>query len=244
MPPSPQRPAGSRRGIVLLGLLVLAAVAAALAFGDRLSLDALRENRDALIALRDSHYAFAVGGFILAYVAIVALSLPGATVATLTGGFLFGTFPGVLFNVAGATLGAILIFAAVRAGLGARIAARMDADAGAAGRLKAAIDANQWSALFLLRLVPAVPFFVANVLPALFGVPVWRFAVTTALGIVPGALVFTSAGAGLSAVFDAGGTPDLSLLSDPRILLPILGLCLLAALPVLLRAFRRNEVKQ
>ncbi|MBD3764411.1 MAG: VTT domain-containing protein, partial [Rhodobacterales bacterium] len=146
---------------------------------------------------RDAHMVLAVVAFIGAYVVIVGLSLPGATVATLTGGFLFGTFPGVLYNVTGATLGAILIFLAARAGLGARLAARMEASEGAAKRFKAAIDANQWSALFLLRLVPAVPFFVANVLPALFDVRLSRFAITTALGIVPGALVYTSVGAGL-----------------------------------------------
>jgi uncharacterized membrane protein YdjX (TVP38/TMEM64 family) len=56
--------------------------------------------------------------FVAAYVAIVALSLPGATVATLTGGFLFGMFPGVLLNVTGATIGACLIFLAARAGFG------------------------------------------------------------------------------------------------------------------------------
>ena len=60
-----------------------------------------------------------VVAFVLAYVGIVAFSLPGATVATLTGGFLFGLFPGVFYNLAGATAGAVLLFLAARAGFGA-----------------------------------------------------------------------------------------------------------------------------
>jgi hypothetical protein len=72
-----------------------------------------------------------VAVFIAAYVAIVAFSLPGATIATLTGGFLFATFPGALFNVTGATIGATLIFLAARWGLGERLAARMEAGRGA-----------------------------------------------------------------------------------------------------------------
>ena len=70
---------------------------------DHLSFAALAENRERLLAFRDAHYLWAVLGFIAAYVVIVAFSLPGATIATLTGGFLFGVFPGALFNVGAAT---------------------------------------------------------------------------------------------------------------------------------------------
>jgi len=91
-----------------------------------------------------------------------------------------------------------------------------------------------------MRLVPAVPFFVANVLPALLNVPLRRFAITTALGIVPGALVYTSVGAGLGEVLAAGESPDLGVIFEPHILGPLLGLAALAALPMLLRLFRRE----
>ena len=86
-----------------LPLAVILAVAAIGAFTlrDYLSFDALRENREALIAFRDNNYLLTALAFVAAYVVIVAFSLPGATVATLTGGFLFGLFPGVLYNVVG-----------------------------------------------------------------------------------------------------------------------------------------------
>lgn len=233
------------KGGIARRLPLIAVIAAALAgaffLRDYLSFDALAENRERLLAFRDANYALAAAAFIGLYVVVVAFSLPGATVMTLTGGFLFGLFPGALFNVAAATIGATGIFLAARMGLGDRLAARMDASTGIAKRIKAGIDGNQWETLFLIRLVPAVPFFVANVLPALFGVPLWRYAVTTFLGIIPGAVVFTSVGAGLGAVFAAGETPDLGIIFAPHVLLPILGLCLLAALPILLKAVRGRK---
>lgn len=222
-------------------LIVVAAVAGAYFLRDYLSFDALRENREALLAFRDANYVLTVAIFIAAYVAIVAFSLPGASVATLTGGFLFSTFPGVLFNVTGATLGAVGIFLAVRWGLGERLAARMDAADGAVRRVKDGLDENQWSMLFLIRLVPAIPFFVANLIPALVGVPLSRFVVSTFLGIIPGGLVYTSVGAGLGEVFARGETPNLGIIFEPQILFPILGLCLLAALPIVIKAVRGKK---
>ncbi|MBI1415635.1 MAG: TVP38/TMEM64 family protein [Limimaricola sp.] len=234
-------PAHPARRLLPLALIVVVALVGAFTLRDQLNFAALRDNRAALLAFRDAHYLATLGVFVLAYVAIVAFSLPGATVATLTGGFLFATFPGVLYNVSAATLGACLIFLAARWGLGERLAARMEGDRGVAGRIKAGIDANQWSMLLLIRLVPAVPFFVANLVPALVGVPLSRFAISTFFGIIPGALVYTSVGAGLGAVFAAGETPDLKIIFTPPILLPLLGLCLLAALPILIRALRGRK---
>jgi uncharacterized membrane protein YdjX (TVP38/TMEM64 family) len=92
--------------------------------------------------------------------------------------------------------------------------------------------------LFLIRLVPAVPFFVANVVPALVGVPLYRYVVSTFFGIIPGAVVFTAVGAGLGEVFARGETPNLGVIFEPRILLQLLGLCALAALPIVLKAVR------
>lgn len=220
-----------------LAIILLVAAIGAFTLRDYLSFEALRENREALIAFRDSNYLLTALAFITAYVMIVAFSLPGATIATLTGGFLFGLFPGVLYNVSGATLGAVVIFLAAQWGLGDRLKERMDASDGMVRKIKAGIDDNQWSMLFFIRLVPVVPFFVANLVPAFLGVPLFRFAVSTFLGIMPGALVFTSVGAGLGAVFARGETPDLGIIFAPHILLPILGLCALSLLPVAIKTF-------
>ncbi|SMY06376.1 SNARE associated Golgi protein [Flavimaricola marinus] len=228
------------RRLPLIAIVVAAALGAYF-LRDVLTFDTLRDQRETLIAFRDANYLLTVLLFVAAYIVIVAFSLPGATIATLTGGFLFATFPGVLFNVTGATLGAIGIFLAARWGLGERLAAKMEASQGTVKKIKDGIDENQWSMLFLIRLVPAVPFFVANLVPALVGVPLNRFAISTFVGIMPGALVYTSVGAGLGEVFARGETPDLGIIFSPEILFPILGLCLLAALPILIKAVRGKK---
>tara|TARA_A100001391_G_scaffold195104_1_gene172050 strand:- start:483 stop:1181 length:699 start_codon:yes stop_codon:yes gene_type:complete len=226
-----------------LPLIVIALVAASgwFFFRDYLSFEALRDNREALLAFRDANYLAMVAGYIVAYVAIVAFSLPGATPATLAGGFLFGLFPGAFYVVVSATLGAIVIFLAAKWGLGEALAARMDASSGRIKRIKEGIEANELPMLFLIRLVPAVPFFVANLLPALVGVALGPYVFTTFFGIMPGTVVYTWVGAGLGEVFARGDTPDLGIIFEPMILGPILGLCALALLPIVIRAVRGKE---
>ena len=73
--------------------IVIVALIGAFTLRDYLSFETLRENREALLAFRDANYIGTVLVFMGVYIAIVAFSLPGATIATLTGGFLFGTFP-------------------------------------------------------------------------------------------------------------------------------------------------------
>lgn len=243
MQPLPPSPAPRARQAWLQKLPVLlvlvAAVLGTVLLRDQLSLDALTLNRDRLLAFRDAHYLWAALAFMLAYICIVAFSLPGGTVATLTGGFLFGVFPGVVFNVLAAGTGAIAVFLAVRLGFGAAVSARIAAAGGVAARLQAGLRENEWSVLFLMRLVPAVPFVVANLLPACVGVSFRRYAISTYLGIIPGGLVFTSVGAGLGEVLAAGEVPDLGIILTPPVLLPLLGLAALAALPMVLRLFKK-----
>lgn len=238
MPRSEPNPLTKR--LPLIAILVVAVIGA-FTLRDYLSFETLATNREALIGFRDANYLLAVLTFVAAYVVIVGFSLPGATIATLTGGFMFGTFPGVLFNVTGATLGAMVIFLAARWGLGEKLAAKMDASEGKVKQIKDGIDENQWSVLFLIRLVPAVPFFVANLIPALVGVPLYRFAISTFLGIIPGALVYTSVGAGLGEVFARGESPNLGIIFEAHILLPILGLVALAALPMAIKALKKGQ---
>lgn len=222
-------------------LIVLTAVLGAVFLRDYFTFDALVENREALIAFRDNHYLLTVLMFIGAYILIVGFSLPGGIIATLTGGFLFATFPGALFNVVGATIGASAIFLAARWGFGEKLGAKLETSGGAVKKIKDGIDENQWSMLFLIRLVPVVPFFMANLIPSFLEVPLRRFVVSTFFGIIPGTTVFTSVGAGLGEVIARGEVPNLGIIFEPAILLPILGLALLALLPVIIKALRGKK---
>lgn len=227
-----------RLPVIIIGLV---AILGAVFLRDYLNFQTLADNREALETFKSDNYVLAALVFIAIYIAIVGFSLPGAAIATLTGGFLFGTFPGVLFNVTAATIGASAIFMAARLGFGDKLAAKMETGTGLVKTIKDGIDENQWSMLFLIRLIPAVPFFVANLVPALVDVPLRRFVISTFIGIIPGSIVYTSVGAGLGEVFERGETPNLGIIFEPNILLPILGLCALALLPVIIKAVRGKE---
>ena len=179
--------------------------------------------------------------FVLAYTLFVAFSVPGGLILSITGGFLFATFPGVFYNMIGATLGATTIFLAARWGFGARLAASLENSEGLVKKIKDGVDENQWAMLFLIRLIPGVPFFLANLVPSFLDVPVRRFVISTFFGIFPGALVFTSIGAGMGEIFARGETPDLSVFWEPQIILPILGLCALSGLPIILKSVRGKK---
>ncbi|QFT80841.1 TVP38/TMEM64 family inner membrane protein YdjZ [Roseovarius sp. THAF27] len=234
-----RRPAYIRHAPLVV--ILIAAVVGYFTLGDYLTFDTLAENREALLAFRDENHILLAGIFIAVYVSIVAFSLPGAAVASVTGGFLFGLALGTVFNVTAAVIGASAIFMAARWGLGRTLAAKMDASEGTLKKIKTGLHEHEISVLLLMRLVPVVPFFVANLLPALVGVRFVNFLWTTAIGIIPGAIVFTWIGVGLGEVFDRGERPDLSLLWEPQVIGPILGLCVLAALPIVIKTVRGKK---
>jgi uncharacterized membrane protein YdjX (TVP38/TMEM64 family) len=135
----------------------------------------------------------------------------------------------------GATLGATLLF------LLARTAFRELFRAWAGkylGRLEDGFKRNALSYLLFLRLVPLVPFWLVNLVPALLDVSLRTFVIGTFLGIIPGTLVYASVGNGLGAILAQGGKPDLGIIFSPEILLPILGIAALALVPAIYKRFR------
>lgn len=245
--PSGRAPGASRTGLPLSGrrlalvALVIALIAVlAVTFRDTLTFEALRDNRDSLISWRDRNYSLAALGYLLAYIAVVALSLPGATIMTLGGGFLFGLLPATILTVFAATAGATLLFLLAKAGFGDALHARITAGNGDSRlrRIEAGLRENAFSYLLTLRLVPAFPFFLVNLAPAFLGVSLRTYVVATFLGIIPGTAVYAWIGAGLGEVFARGETPDLSLIFDPIVLGPLIGLAALALLPVILKHVR------
>ncbi len=227
--------------LIPLAVIILVAVIGFFTLRDYLTFETIRDNRETLIQFKDNNYLITSLIFLAIYIIIVAFSLPGAAIASLTGGFLFGLFPGTLYNVLAATIGATIIFVAARMGLGEFLSRKMDTGTGTVQKLRDGLRENEISVLFLLRLVPAVPFFVANLLPALVGVKFRNFVFTTFFGIIPGALVYTWVGVGLGEVFARGEAPDLSIIFEWYILGPILGLCALALLPIVINILRKSK---
>ncbi|MBI5162928.1 MAG: TVP38/TMEM64 family protein [Magnetospirillum sp.] len=224
-----------------LPLAVLVAVTAAillLGLDHYLSLDALRENRQVLQDFVADHRIGAALAYVAAYAAVVALSLPGATVMTLAGGFLFGWAMGGTLAVLAATLGAALVFLIARSTVG-------DALRNRAGpflrRMEDGFRTNAFHYLLFLRLVPAFPFWAVNLAPALLGMPLVPFVAATAIGIIPGTLVFAAFGAGLGDLFAAGTEIRLAEVLSPTLIAALAGLGLLALLPVAVRKWRERR---
>jgi uncharacterized membrane protein YdjX (TVP38/TMEM64 family) len=222
-----------------LAILLLAIVAAfALGLDDYLSLDQLERHRAQLLGWVERHPRSAPLAFMLIYTAAVALSIPGGAILTMTGGFLFGVVAGTCYVVIAATVGATIVFLIARTALGDSL--RRKAGPGMR-RMEAGFRENAFNYLLFLRLIPLFPFWLVNLVPALLGVPLTTYVAGTLLGIIPGGLVYASVGNGLGAVFDAGGRPDLGIIFEPEIILPILGLAVLAILPVAYKKIRARQ---
>jgi uncharacterized membrane protein YdjX (TVP38/TMEM64 family) len=208
---------------------------------DYFTFTALAENREWLVGRVEALGYAAPLLFILVYALSTAFSLPTGLLLSTVGGFLFGTLWGGLFNVVGATLGATMIFLAARTVLGDVLRARAGPSL---QKLEAGFRDNELSYMLVLRLVPLFPFWLVNLAPAFLGVRTSTFVGGTFVGIIPGAFVFASVGTGLGAILASGGTPDGSALLQPHVILPIVGLALLALIPVVTKRIRRPAAQE
>jgi uncharacterized membrane protein YdjX (TVP38/TMEM64 family) len=220
----------SMMGKILVALLFLSAIGAFFFFDLKsyLSLDTVKANRDSLLVFTQEHYGPAVVLFILVYILQTAFSLPGATIMTLAGGFLFGSLWATLYVNIGATAGATLAFLAARY-LFHEWVERKFGDR--LGLIQEGFAKNAFSYLLTLRLIPLFPFFLVNLLSGLTRVRVSTYVAATALGIIPGSFVYTFAGRQL------GTINALSELASPRLILAFSLLGLLILVPIFYRKF-------
>ena len=179
------------RKVVIILLLIIATFGL-IFFSEWISFEALKENRAEISEFRDKNFTLSIVIFWVFYLILVVFSLPGAAVASVSGGFLFGLGGGLIINVTAASTGATLLFVLVRYGVKSFNYNKSNTfNNNFVFRIKNALTINQVSIMLILRLVPVVPFFLANILPALVGVRLFNFVWTTIIGIIPGGIVFT-----------------------------------------------------
>ncbi len=234
--PSDAPPRSVKRFLPALCLAAGLAAFFALGLNRYVSLEALRQHRAELDAFVAAHAIVAGGVFILAYAAATALSIPGALFLTVAGGLLFGTGPGTALTVRGATAGATILFVAARSSFGQFLRSRAT---GWLERLAKGFRGNAFSYLLVLRLVPIVPFFIVNLVPAFLDVPLRTYVLATLIGIVPGAFVYASVGAGLGDVLAMGGSVSLSGVLTPKVVTALVGLAILSVVPVIHKRMKR-----
>ncbi len=199
--------------------------------GHYLTLDALKDNRDRLLAFTDANFASAVTIFILTYCVVTGLSLPGAAILTLAGGFLFGGLLGTVFVNLGATSGATLAFLAARYLLRDWVEGKFRSRL---GPIQEGFSNNAFSYLMTLRLIPLFPFFLVNMVSGLTRVSVGTYVAATAIGIIPGSFVYAYAGRQL------GTINSLKEIASPNVLLAFALLGLLALVPIIYKKFTNN----
>ena len=197
--PSSEAKSGLSAGKIMVVLAIGVAVTAFFYFdlGRFLSLQALKDNRDDLLSFTETHSAVAAALFVLTYVVVTGLSLPGAVILTLAGGFLFGVVWGTLFVNLGATTGATLAFLASRYLLHDWVERKFGKWL---GPVQQGFAKNAFSYLLTLRLIPLFPFFVVNLVSGLTRMNVGTYVAATALGIIPGSFVYAYAGRQLGTI--------------------------------------------
>jgi uncharacterized membrane protein YdjX (TVP38/TMEM64 family) len=234
--PSPRSPSFSR--LIPLCLLLLAAAVFVLSGGRHyLTFAALAENRELLAAFVARNAAVAALSFILVYAGLTALSVPAAMLMTLSSGFLFGPWLGAFYALVAATLGASAVFLAARAGL-AGLAERAGPSV---QRLQAGFREDAFSYLLCFRLIPIFPFWLVNLVAGASGMKTSIYVTATFFGMVPGALVYACLGHGVGDLIAAGRHPDHYMIFRPTILLPLLGLAVLALLPVAYKRWKTHR---
>ena len=239
----PPLPAATPRWLRLLPLAILVCGLAAffaLGWHRYVSFDTIRIHRGLLMDWVGRWGTMAAVAFAAGYALMAAFSIPGGGLATIVGGYLFGLWLGVAASVIGATLGAIAVFLAARTAIGDYLRAKAGPGL---RRMEHGFRRNAFSYLLVLRLVPIFPFWLVNLVPAFCGVSLRAYAAATLVGIVPGSFVFVSVGNGLGTLLDRGGNLDdlPKIVFQWDILLPILGLAVLALLPVLLRRLQARR---
>ena len=240
---APRRP-GAKRWLRLLPLAVIA-IGIVVAFSSGatryLSLDALQARSHTLVAFAQAHPVQCAAAYMGLYAAVVAFSLPGALIMTLSGGFLFGQVWGSAAAVAGASAGAVIMFLVARTAVGDALRRKAEASGGLLRKLEAGIRENAFTALLTMRLIPALPFWLVNIAAGLVKMSLSTYAAATVLGIIPSTVIYAGIGAGLSRVFASGGKPDLHMIFEPQVLLPLIGLAGLSFAPLLWKTWRKRR---
>ncbi|MCK9539110.1 TVP38/TMEM64 family protein [Dokdonella sp.] len=188
----------------------------------------------ALHALIDAHPALAALTQIGLMTLAIATGLPGAIVIVLAGGMLFGIGGGTLWSSIGTTLGALVLFLASRSAFAAGTAT----PPALVERLRVGYHAHPASYTMFLRLVPFFPFGAVTVALAWLRCPLWLFTLTTAVGGTVMIGFETALGAGLAETIAREGRVTFSLIAHRGIVLPLLGMAVLALAPILLGRLR------
>lgn len=221
---------------LLLALVAVIGLSVVLGIAEYFSLETLNTHRAALVAFVAEHRVLAAVTFAAVYFAGVAVGIPGWGLLTVVGGFLFGPVLGTTLVIVAATAGGVVLFLLARYALRDFMRAKA---APALRKLEAGFQQDAFSYMLALRLMPMLPFFLTTIAVAFMNVSLRTFALATPLGLIPVTAVYATLGAGLNDAMLAGAHDPLAAAREPTVIGGLVGLALLALIPVALRKLRR-----
>jgi len=219
-------------------LIILLAMALIYVFGIQhyFSFEAVKKYHQTLKGFVAIHPLATAFLYILIYITATTLSIPGAIFFTLLGGYLFPQPLSTLYAVFSATCGAMLIFLAARTALKEVLKKKA---APFFKKMEKGFQKNAASYLLFLRFVPLFPFWLVNIVPAFFNVPLKTYVWTTLVGITPASIVFTLAGGGLEKVFENEAPFSISALFNTEIKIALALFVILVLIPPILKRFKK-----
>ena len=174
--------------------------------------------------------------FTLIYVISIAISLPIGSLLTFIGGYIFGAYYGFFSVIIGATVGALILFVIIKAGI-LRTIGSIYQKSELINKIKFGIDKNIWSYLFFIRFFPIFPFWFVNIAPAILGVRLLPYTVTTFFGIMPGSLSIIMIGTGVEDIVNKKGDFIWNFSDQKFLLFGLLLLSLISTLPIFFKKF-------
>lgn len=220
-------------------LLLLATVAITLVSSGvlhELNLKNLQDHHGELQALAHANPLLVRFALWATIVVLIVTGLPGSPLMAVAGGLLFGIAEGALWSVLGDTSGALILYALTRRSL---TDGNPSTPGVLIGKLKHGFANHPTSYCLFLRIVPVFPFSAVSIALAWLNCRWKTFLWTTALGVAPSAVVYAAIGDGFEAALKQHRALNLDMLSEPRFLLPMIGMGVLALLPVLMGLRKR-----
>lgn len=221
---------------LLIALVGVIGASVVLGIAEYFNLETLNAHRATLVAFVAAHRVIAAVTFVAVYFAGVAVGIPGWGLLTVVGGFLFGPVLGTALVVVAASAGGVVLFLLARYALRDFMRAKA---APALRKLDAGFHADAFSYMLALRLIPVLPFFVTTIAVAFMNVSLRTFILATPIGLIPVTAVYATLGAGLNDALLAGAHDPLAAARQPTVIGGLIGLALLALLPVAYRKLRR-----
>ena len=201
----------AKKIIILAIVAILVACFFIFDLGQYFSLEYIKSQQEALNTFYQENQWQTILGFFLVYVAVAGLSLPGATILTLLGGAIFGLVVGTIVVSFASTIGATV------ACLVSRVILRdwvQDKFGSYLKGINEGIEKEGSFYLFTMRLVPAIPFFVVNLVMGLTPLKLWKFYIVSQLGMLAGTIVYVNAGTQLAKLDSLSGIASPTLIAS------------------------------